>query len=215
MGRNVHDQGLKIRSDNTTTVAYINHGGGTKSTLCNQITKDIWKWCETKNVWIIAGYVPGKLNIEADYESRHFSEDTEWELSDYIFRSICDKWGVPEIDLFASRLNNKVPLYASWGPDPDSLFVNAFTEDWSAFKCVYIFPPFRLLIRALQKVKKEAVRAIIVAPDWMGQPWTSPLRRAAKEIMKFPRREGNLHLRGNQDVTFTLQNIPLVAHHIF
>nr|CAH7731120.1 unnamed protein product [Callosobruchus chinensis] len=33
----------------------------------------------------------------------------------------------PRIDLFASKLNAKCKIYASWGPDPDSTYVDAFT----------------------------------------------------------------------------------------
>ena len=213
---NFYDQGLLIRSDNTTTVAYLSHGGGTKSTNCNQIAKDIWKWAESRKIWLTASYLPGILNTQADFESRCFSEDTEWELNDNIFEEICSKWGVPDIDLFASRLNNKVATYASWGPDPHSLFVDAFTQNWSTFNCVYIFPPFRLLTRSLQKIKLERAKAIVVAPDWLGQPWATPLHIAARDCIRFPRRQGNLHLVGlEHDNRDSLQDIPLIAHLIY
>nr|CAH7750590.1 unnamed protein product [Callosobruchus chinensis] len=33
----------------------------------------------------------------------------------------------PKIDLFASKLNAKCKIYASWGPDPDSTYLDALT----------------------------------------------------------------------------------------
>ena len=183
---------IVIRSDNTTTVAYLNHGGGTKSTVCNKFTKQIWDWCEHRNLWILATFIPGIQNEVADFESRHFSEDTEWKLNPELFDKITTEWGVPNIDLFASRHNNQVDNYASWVPDPHALFVNAFSEKWDKFTYVYAFPPFRLLTRILQKIKKEKVRAIMVAPDWPGQPWFAPLQKQATQILWFRKKRGNL-----------------------
>ena len=209
----LNPQDVLIRSDNTTTIAYIAHGGGTKSTNCNQIAKDIWSWAEANKCWLMPTFVPGCLNVEADHESRVFSENTEWQLNVNIFREISGNWGIPDIDLFASRLNNQVPVYASWGPDPHSLFVDAFTRKWSHFQHVYAFPPFRLLNRVLQKVRREGVKATIIAPDWAGQPWFSPLRQAAVHVIRFPRKQGNLLLQGFQiRQKESLQNIPLIAH---
>lgn len=42
---------LVIITDNTTSVAYINHMGGTKSSDCNLVAHRIWGWCETRNIW--------------------------------------------------------------------------------------------------------------------------------------------------------------------
>jgi hypothetical protein len=42
---------LKIMSDNTTTVAYINQQWKTR---CNQIARQIWLWAIERNIWLIA-----------------------------------------------------------------------------------------------------------------------------------------------------------------
>ena len=75
-----------------------------------------------------------------------------------------------DIDLFASRLNAKVCHYASWKPDPNALFVNAFTSDWSVFS-FYAFPPFSLVLRTLQKVKIDHATGVLVCPIWPTQVW--------------------------------------------
>ena len=49
-----------------------------------------------------------------------------------------------DIDLFASRLNAKVYPYASWKPDPNAKFVNAFAAKWKRFS-FYAFPPFSIV----------------------------------------------------------------------
>ena len=208
--------GIKILCDNTTSVAYLKHKGGTKSWECNNIANDIWKWCEAHDFWIIISHVPGILNVKADFESRNFSDDTEWAVNNEIFQTVCDSWGVPDIDLFASRTNHQLPHYVSWGPDPGAQHVDAFTLNWGDYNHVYIFPPFRLLNRVLQKVRADKARATIVAPPWKGQPWFVPLRRASTRTWDFPRHPNNLirtetgHSGGE-----SLHEIPISFHLVF
>lgn len=105
---------VKILSDNTTAVCYINSQGGTKSPTCNDITCDIWSWCIENNTWLTASHIPGIQNTDADRESRKFNERTEWQLNPDIFSKIRDLRVTPEIDLFATRVNRQLDRFASW-----------------------------------------------------------------------------------------------------
>ncbi|XP_058973292.2 uncharacterized protein [Pocillopora verrucosa] len=118
---------VKIYSDNSTTVNYINAMGGVHSRECHTIAKDIWQWCIEKQIWLTAAHIPGTKNVEADRESRVFSDNKEWMIRSDIFQQITDIWGEPSIDLFASRLNHQVPCYVSWKPDPGAAFIDAFS----------------------------------------------------------------------------------------
>jgi len=129
--KNMSKVTVLIRSDNTTAVAYIQKMGGTKSLQCNSLAKHIWDWCISRDIWLIADHLPGKLNVVADRSSRQFDDETEWMLNPNLFKRIVDEFGVPEIDLFASRLNAQLTRYVSWKPDPGSESVNDFTLDWS------------------------------------------------------------------------------------
>lgn len=202
---------IRIESDNTTTVTYINNQGGTHSTECNEQARLIWDWCEVRGIWLMATHLPGKLNEVADFESRNFTENTEWQLNPEIFESLCEKWGTPDVDLFASRLNNQVPCYASWGLDPFCSFVNAFSQNWSDFNLCYLFPPFRLLPRCLQKLKEERGRAIVVAPNWPGQPWWSVLTKQGRDRLEFKKKKGNLINTSGTAKGRTLEDIKLLA----
>ena len=51
---------------------------------------------------------------------------------------------MPEIDLFASRLNKQLYRYASWIPDPDDLYIDAMSISWEN-QFVYLFPPFSMI----------------------------------------------------------------------
>lgn len=165
-----------IRSDNTTAVAYIQNMGGIKSTECNALAKYIWAWCISRNIWLIADYLPGKLNVVADRYSRQFDDETEWMLNQNLFKKITEEFGVPEIDLFASRLNSQLKRYISWKPDPGSETVNAFTLDWSKWY-FYAFPPFSIIGRCLKKIMSDQAEGILVVPKWKTQYWYPKLKQ--------------------------------------
>ena len=76
---------VKVFSDNTTTVAYINNMGGSHSLHCNALKRDMWLWCIDKGIWPSAAHLPGSQNIQADRASRIFHDQTEWKLDQDIF----------------------------------------------------------------------------------------------------------------------------------
>jgi hypothetical protein len=174
----VCDKHIHMRFDNTTSVAYVNHFGGSHSKVCNEIARQIWEWCIARNIWLTATYIPGSDNVEADKQSRVFHDQTQWQLDPEIFRKITTQLGVPDIDLFASRLNCQTKQYVSWMPDPGALAVDAFAISWSKYYC-YIFPPFSLMNRVLQKFNEDEAEGILVAPMWKTQTWFPRLRQLA------------------------------------
>ena len=133
-------------------MAYINNMGGCKSADYNEIAKSIWAWCIDNDVWISCTHLPGKFNVEADCLSRSFNDQLEWKLNEVVFESIVKVWGKPDIDNFASRLNNQVECYCAFKPDSYAKHSNAVLVDWVTFNCVYLFPPFRLVGSYTQKL---------------------------------------------------------------
>ena len=170
---NVH---VKIYLDNTTAVAYINHMGGSHSEQCNTFAQDIWEFCRQRNLWITAAHLPGHLNVSADAKSRVFDDKTEWKLNTNVFQEIVSTFVVPEIDLFASRLNYQLKPYVAWAPDPEAKYIDAFTLDWSNFM-FYAFPPFSILGQVLRKIEYDRAKGILVLPNWQTQAWFPLLRR--------------------------------------
>ena len=116
--KDTKDCHIKVYSDNTTTVAYLNNMGGTKEL-----------WCY--NNWITSTHLPGKYNQVADKLSRSIHDNMEWKLHPDLFSQIYDKLGIPEIDLFASRLNSQLSVYCSWKPDPGAKAIDAMMIDWA------------------------------------------------------------------------------------
>ena len=105
---------IRIKSDNTTAISYINNMGGIVSDSCNHLSKTIWYYCINRKVWLSAVHIPGKDNETADYMSRLQNENTEWRLSPIVFQRILEVFYCkPEIDLFASCMNYQIGQYAS------------------------------------------------------------------------------------------------------
>ena len=162
---------IKVLSDNQTAVSYLRNMGGTHSRTCNDITRETIMWCKERDISLTITHLPGILNIEADKASRVFHDDTEWSLDDKVFQSLVSRWGKTDIDLFASRLNAKLPCYVAWQPDPSAFAIDAFTLNWSVYNLIYCFPPFSVIARVLQKILQCQARAILVLPDWPTQFW--------------------------------------------
>ena len=168
--------------------------GGTHSLECNKIAREIWTWCIQRNIWVTAVSLPGKENVDADRESRTFNDNTEWSLEENIFQSIVKTYGMPSIDLFASRINRKVSHYVSWRPDPEAQFVDAFSCCWSQ-EHFYAFPPFSLILRCLKKIEMEEGEGIIIVPVWPIQPWYPKLMSLLVDMPRLlPVTRGTLYL---------------------
>ena len=161
---------ILLRVDNTTAMAYINRMGGIKFPKLNSLAREIWQWCESRNLHIFASYINTKENKIADAESRVLPSETEWELADWAFEKIKNELGEPDIDLFASDANAKCDKFVSWHRDPNSIAINAFTLSWSNIS-FYAFPPFSMILRVLQKIVTDKAEGIVVVPFWPTQPW--------------------------------------------
>ena len=162
---------IKVMVDNMTALSDINHMGMGKCKDRHQLVKDIWLWCMEHNVWFTAVHIPGAENIDADLQSRVFNTNTEWTLNKPIFAAAISKLGVSSnIDLFASRLNFQIQPYVSFHPDLGAIAINAFHMSWKPYLS-YIFPPFCLISRILQKLQEEKATAVAVIPHWPTQIW--------------------------------------------
>ena len=167
---------VKLNMDSTTAVAYVRNMGGSKSRKCNALAQTIWEFCQKHQIWLTAAHLPGHLNVLADEKSRVFNDKTEWKLNQLVYLDIVHAFTIPDIDLFASRLNFQLKPYVSWMPDPSASFTDAFTLDWSNF-VFYAFPPFSMITRVLRKIEFDGAKGILVIPNWPTQVWFPLLRR--------------------------------------
>jgi hypothetical protein len=182
---------VHIRTDNVTTVSYINKKGGTKSDRLVTIAKDLWNFCLKEEMIITAEYLPGRNNTVADSLSRENPDSSDWKLEETIFQMIDQSLGPCKIDLFASRTNRQLQTFISWRTDPEAVGSDALTISWKK-QLGYAFPPFCLIGRCLEKVRKEKTNLVIITPAWPTQPWYAQILQLVVETPILLPRDANL-----------------------
>ena len=162
--------------DNLTVVAYVNKQGGTVSRDLCSLASRLLRWTESLDIHLDARYLPGQANVLADLLSRRGEVvGKEWSLHPRVARSLLRVWGNQSIDLFATSLNAKLPLYCSLVPDPQAVFEDAFGHLWDDLN-VCAFPPFPLISRVIARVRESSRLVMtLVAPLWPEKEWFADL----------------------------------------
>ena len=71
--------------------------------------------------------------------------------------------------------------YLSWRPQPGVSAVNAFSLNWSSH-AGYAFPPFALIPKCLEKLRREKANLFFICPVWPAQPWFPVLLESACDV---------------------------------
>ena len=196
---------IRVISDNTTVVACLARAGSIRPLLLD-VTESIFHWAFVNGNSISAEFLCGVENTVADRLSRDTNLDSEWRLFSSCFDELCGLFGVPCMDLFASRLNFQLRKFVSWKPDPLACHVDAFTLSWGDGRLYYVFPPFSLLGRVLRKVEQDQALVLLVAPVWESQVWFPKLLHLLAEApvllpkwcLSLPQDENRVHPLGSQ-----------------
>ncbi|CAG8823075.1 34265_t:CDS:2, partial [Gigaspora margarita] len=143
----IKDQTIMIKLDNMTAVAYLNYQGSTISRELSLLAEDIWNLCLNQKIKIIAQYLSGKLNIQANWASR----------------------GPFTINLFASKRNAQLQYYFSRFPDPSALAIDALKQDWPR-ETLWANPPWILIPKILSKAILDKAIPCIIIPEWKMAP---------------------------------------------
>ena len=180
-------QGPVPESNSVSCDGQLNSGSLHQQTRRNSLSRDVHSPVENHDL------VPSlPHNIESQAHSRVPERDgrptvqvqvqpTEWSLHPQVFKQICQKWFTPHVDLFATHLNHKLPLYVSPIPDPRAWDIDALNIDWTNLTA-YAYPPTALLHKVIQKIKQCHCLIIVIAPGWPGMPWFWDLVQLSTEI---------------------------------
>ena len=172
----VAGRSVLVQSDNTTVVAYINRQGGTRSPQLCYLSWEMFHWLIRNKVDLRATHVPGVENSLADALSRGKVTPTEWSLNKVITSRIFLILGCPHIDMFASALNNQLPVFCSRYPHPQAWAMDALSIEWKNM-FAYAFPPISILPTVIGKVARDEYKILLIAPFWPRQPWFPRLVR--------------------------------------
>ena len=183
----VVNQHVAIFSDCKAAVGALNKGGSPKSQhLQYQIVK-ILELAKAKSITVSGHYIKGQRNILADQLSRkHQNLPGEWSLTTKAFEWICKLTFVPQVDLFSTDWNHKVPEYCTLYKSKQTPYMDAMSIDWNKWDKIYLFPPPILLLKVLQKLQLHTGTALLVFPDWPNRPWYQLIQQRATTILSIP-----------------------------
>ena len=115
-----------LRTGNITTLHYLRRMGGRLLHLTRALLP-LAEFLRTRQIRLLAGYLPGMWNILADPLSRQEACVGDAHLLTSAFRLLEDRWGPHAVDLMASAVNHQLPTYISALPDAGAMAVNLFT----------------------------------------------------------------------------------------
>ena len=176
---------IRIFLDNSTAVSYVNKCGGTRSVALTATAKAISTWCEERKISLEAVHLAGELNTIVDRESRSEADASDWRLDVNTFRLVANIWRM-DTDLFAASWNSQLHRFISWGPQPGAIAANAFSVSWKDVQG-YAFPPFSLIFRCIDKLRREKASIVLICPICTGQPWFPVLLEQACDIPRLLR----------------------------
>ncbi|XP_067233771.1 uncharacterized protein [Chanodichthys erythropterus] len=162
-----------VQSDNMSVVSYINRQGGLRSRQLCKLAHQILLWSQGKLLSLRAAYIPGHQNVGADILSRQGPRPGEWRLHPEVVELIWEKFGRAQVDLFASKETSHCPLWFSL-THPAPLGLDAMVQTWLRLR-LYAFPPIALLPGVLERVRRDGVHLILVAPFWPARVWFTDL----------------------------------------
>ena len=160
-----------------------------------------------------AKHIPDERNALSDLLSRmNKVVHTEWTLHQSVVDSLFITWDKPHVDLFATRMNNRLPVFVSPMADPLALDVDAMSISWKGVYA-YAFPPFVMLGRVLEKVPRDhPCEMILIAPKWPNQSWYAKLMELLVAFpLALPQREDLLTQPHNHRIHQSLQAVCLHA----
>ncbi|XP_072002789.1 uncharacterized protein [Engystomops pustulosus] len=144
--------------------------GGTRSTTLSTLTHTIFSWAEENVLSLSATHLRGVLNKEADYLSREQISPNEWSINPEVFIYLTSLWGIPQIDLFATKKNTVCHRYYTLEAGAPKDRLDAFSHRWVE-PLSYAFPPIPLVARVLRKILTDQARVILICPNWPKKNW--------------------------------------------
>ncbi len=155
----LHDKHVLLRTDNTATVAYINHQGGLRSRRLSQLARHLLLWSQKHLRSLRAVHIPGELNRAANELSRQPALPGEWRLHPEVDQLIWRRFGDAQVDLFAFPDTFHCQLFYSLSEG--TLGTDALAHSWPRGLCKYAFPPVSLLAQTLCKVREDEEQVVL------------------------------------------------------
>ncbi|XP_068242272.1 uncharacterized protein [Palaemon carinicauda] len=161
---------VKLVIDSNAIVHRINRQGS-RSPQINHVILAILSLAKRKKWHLSAVHLEGVRNVTADTLSRSNPQETEWSLDIKSFCFILEEVPELQIDLFAMSFNIKLPRYVAPNLNSEVTGIDVMSLDWYQWSHIYLFPPFNLLLKILNKLCTFKGTAALVGPKWPKSNW--------------------------------------------
>ena len=119
----------------------------------------ILSWCTRQHITLRADN-PRLAERDSRQAIQTWPDHSEWSLHPEVFQAVCSRWHQPQVDLFATRFNNKLPQFVSPVPDPQAWAVDALSLSWEDLD-PYAFPRAAILGKVVEKLQDYPCNRII------------------------------------------------------
>ena len=180
---------IALFCDNVTTVAYLRRSGSTRSQVLFLKAREILLWIESMQITILPQFIQGSLNTRADLLSRpNLVIGSEWTLHQEMVQDLLHQWPAI-IDLFATSLTARLPVFFAPAWEPKAAGVDAFLQPWDNLQA-YAFPPIAIIKRVLLKLRaSHHCDLTLIAPFWPQREWFPDLLELLSDIpIELPKR---------------------------
>ena len=168
--------------DNTTTVAYLRRSGGTFSSTLNATAREVLLWAENRRIRLLPQFIMGSSNVTTDALSRPNQViGSEWTLHQEVVDQLVHKWPAV-IDLFATSLTARLPVYFPPASDPRAAGTDALLQPWDDLQA-YAFPSITILRRVLLKLRSSKnCELTLIALFWPQRDWFPDLLELLSDV---------------------------------
>lgn len=152
-----------------------------KSVLGGSRVDDVQKYiikildlAHSKNIQLVAVWVPRAQNERSDLLSRHSALAlADYCINDDRFAWLDRIWGVHTLDAFSTSENVKVKSgrFMSRFYHPQSLWVDSLSVRWPENEMIWAHPPPRLVGAAIRQFQASCARGTLVVPQWPTAAW--------------------------------------------
>lgn len=160
----LENQCLTLHFDNENAVKIFKKGSS-KFRLHNYALR-MAKFCMVNNIELNPVAIPRDLNKFADSLSKMVDFE-DYTVNQIFFDLVCKESGFNcNIDRFADNLNTKLPLFNSNSYCLGTSGVDCFSYCWGPPYINWLFPPPRLIMKAVNYLKLCKGKGLLLTPEW-------------------------------------------------
>ena len=150
---------------------YLRRLGGKRSQVLFLKASEILQWVESMKITLLPQFIQVSLYTRADLLSRpSLVIGSEWTLHQEVVQDLLHQWPAI-IDLFATSLTARLPVFFAPAWEPKAAGVNAFLQPWDNLQA-YAFPPIAIRKRVLLRLRaSHNCDLTLIAPFWPQREW--------------------------------------------